>query len=147
MFRKKFDKKLFEENDPPTRKIAIKYFEAQGFVVEENPKKLGLDLLLFDKQKNFVRYIEVERKKVWKEDNFQYPDVQFLARKDKKILEAINEGKEVFYFMTNLNWTRAIIVSGKEVLNSPIQTRYTKYNSKEDVHNVPLTKVKIEVIK
>ncbi len=135
--RKRFDKQLFEDNDKISRAAATKYFENKGFVVKPNPQRYGPDLMLFKKE-NFIGFVETEIKRVWKDEDFKYADVQFPERKGKYV-----DKDPITFFMMNDTENRALLVEGKDVVGSPIKEVPNKYVFKgEKFFIVPLEKVK-----
>ena len=65
--RKRFDKKLFEENDPKARAIAKKFFGTDSLVLEDNPNRYGPDLMQIENGEH-IGFVECEVKLVWKEE-------------------------------------------------------------------------------
>jgi len=143
---KRFDKKLFEENDKKAKGIAIKYYKDLGYNIEENSKRYGPDLLLHDKDNKFIGYVECEKKNVWKEYEFPYDSVQFPERKKKYVLT--NQDCIVTFFMVNKECSRALIVDGNDLINSPLEEVSNKYIRKgEYFFKVDLKKVEFVDIK
>jgi hypothetical protein len=127
---KKFDKALYEKNDSIAREAAKKFFEAQGVTAVDNPDKYGVDLLL-----DTGSCVEVEVKHTWK-DEFKFDTLQIPARKEKF-------AKLGCVFMVfNSNITKAFIVHGAVVLDSPKKEVYNKYVAKGEMFfQVPVDKL------
>jgi hypothetical protein len=166
MATKKFSKKLFEQNDPKARKIAIEYFKKFNIRLEDHPNKYGPDLKAMCKfcfeagytldsceicgsedepwrEREFVPpfYVEVEVKRVWKGDEFPWATVQFPERKAKYIYQS---DKPVIFFMLNAKCNRAFIVEGRHILKSklvPVHNMYMR-GGDEFFFQVPINKGK-----
>ena len=79
MITKEFEQSLFDENDPISRGVVIRYFAARGLVFVDNPDKYGVDLIGVGHDYT----IEVERRPVWDKDEFPFREVNAPARKAK----------------------------------------------------------------
>jgi hypothetical protein len=136
---KKFDKKLFDANDPKARELAIKFFKkSQGFAAKPNPDKYGVDLLLFKEDKH-VAFAECEIKRVWKGKDFPYGSVQFPERKAKYVYQ---NNLPVVFIMFNADCNRALLVNGQDLLKSKlVQVPNVYVKSEECFFQVPLDKV------
>lgn len=147
---KSFNKKLFEQNDPKARQIAIEYFAKQGYDVRDNPNKYGVDLIAWkihehDPANEYICEdcsiqfcIEVEIKRVWKGDEFPWLTVQFPERKAKYIYQS---DKPVKFFMLNAQCNRAFIVDGAEILKSKLKMVPNMYmRDDEYFFQVPIDK-------
>jgi hypothetical protein len=137
MATKRFDKKLHEQNDERAPEIAKKYFSLHGYELRDNPDKYGVDLLGY-RDGEFVMYVEVEIKRVWTEEDFPYGSVQFPERKWK----FCNLDKPTAFFMINNKCNRALLVTGKDLVASPLKLVSNVYMRKdENFFQVPLDKV------
>jgi hypothetical protein len=163
---KRFNKKLFDQNDPKARKIAIEYFAKMGILLEDHPNKYGPDLVASCKlcteaygpnssldtceicghEYEPVRehelvppfYVEVEIKRVWRGEEFPYATVQFPERKAKYIYQS---NKPVKFFMLNAKCNRAFIVDGKDILKSKLKMVPNVYmRNDEYFFQVPIEK-------
>lgn len=135
--KKRFSKELFEENDQLAKTAAVKYFTKKGFDVQSNPDRYAADLLLFSKEGTFVRFVECEIKKVWKEDVFPYENVQFPKRKEKYV-----KAEPITFFMINNKGNRALLVEGTDIIQSPLKEVPNKYVYKGEMfYQVDLKKV------
>jgi len=133
--RKHFDRDLYNENDAKAKAAAKEILK--NFKVEDNPKKTGVDLLVYNKQGEHIFNVECEIKKVWV-DKFTYTDVQFPERKSKYCLLE----KPTFFIMFNKDLSQYLVVSSKNLLNSPLEIVPNKYISYgEKFFKVPLNKV------
>lgn len=103
---KKFNKKLFEENDPKARETVINYMASLGFKFYPNHDPYGIDLL----SDNGI-CIEVERRaKDWTAKYFDYPTVHIPTRKFKFFLL-----KKMWYVIVNNDYTRLGIFEGDKL--------------------------------
>ena len=134
---KKFDKELFNENDP-AKYLAIEYFKKSGKNAIVNPKRYGIDLIVDDEF-----YCEVEVKRRWSGENFIYGDLQIPFRKSK----FITADKPVIFMVMNLERTHAFLVKGEDVMNSKVDEVSNKYARQGEyfykVSLDKLTKVKL----
>jgi len=138
--RKRFDKELYEQNDAKAKAAAKLYYNSQGIEVEKNPKRYGPDLRAF-KDGQFIGFIECEIKKVWKDEVFPYETIQFPERKAKYVTQ--NEDHPVTFFMLNKPCNRALIVEGKDMIESKLKEVPNKYVPRgEFFFQVPLNKAK-----
>jgi len=166
MATKKFNKKLFEQNDPKARKIAKEYFAKRGIKLEDHKNKYGPDLVAKCKLcleafgENTTLdiceicggdpeyqtcefcppfYVEVEIKRVWKDKKFPWATVQFPERKAKYVYQS---NIPVKFFMLNAKCNRAFIVDGKDILKSKLVPVYNKYmkGGDEFFFQVPIEK-------
>jgi hypothetical protein len=76
--KKKFDQALFADTDAKARACGKQYWTSLGHTVEDNPDRYGADLIVDGKF-----YCEVEIKKVWHGETFQYDTLQIPHRKAK----------------------------------------------------------------
>jgi hypothetical protein len=79
--RKRFSKSLHSENDTPARAAAMRYWKALGYNVYENANNHIPDLTIETENARF--YSEVEVKRIWKGETFQYDTLQIPERKRK----------------------------------------------------------------
>lgn len=114
--RKKFDRKLFEENDRKARGLAKKFLEDAGYEVKDNPDKYGPDLIV-TKDGEVRGFVECEIKRVWKGKEFPYDTVQFPERKKKYV---IDNDVPVTFLMLNEDCSRMLLVNGDTLINSPL---------------------------
>ena len=135
---KKFDKTLYEENDP-AKLLAIEYFKKIGKNAVVNPKKYGIDLIVDDEF-----YCEVEVKHRWVGEEFTYNDLQIPYRKEK----FGDLDKPSMFMVINKDRTYAFLTTGKDVLESPVEEVPNKFKFKgEYFYKVPLSKLaKIKLI-
>lgn len=139
--RKLFDRELFNENDKRARKAVKRILE--DYNVIDNPKKMGVDLIVQDKDGNTMFYVECEIKKVWKSE-FTYTDVQFPFRKEKYCLL----DKPTYFIMLNYDLSQFLVVKHNDMLASPkeiVRNKYVPYG--EEFFKVSLEKVKFNEFK
>jgi hypothetical protein len=129
---KPFDQDLFDADDNAKHQ-AIEYLETQGLIMRVNPDPYGIDLIgELDGQ---PRSYEIEVKRSWSGDHFQFHTVHIAARKIKFAKP------EARFLMFNLERTHAFLITGDDVARSPIITKSTKYTEAEDFISVPLSRV------
>jgi hypothetical protein len=134
---KRFSKKLHKQNDKKAREIATEWFAKEGYELRDNPDKYGVDLLGY-KNDELVMYVEVEIKRVWKEEKFPYGSVQFPSRKFK----FCQLDKPTAFMMINNKCNRALLVTGQDLIKSPLKEVRNVYVDKgEDFFIVSLDKV------
>lgn len=137
MARKFFSKELHAENDELCRSAVKRLLKNSEFTCTDNPKKMGVDLLLY-KGDEHVGYIETERKIVWKGKDFPYANVNFLYRKLKYAM--LN--KPTTFIMFSADMKSFLAVTGKDLMNSPVEEVRNKYVFKEELFfKVSLDKV------
>jgi hypothetical protein len=145
--RKRFDRELFNETDKLAREAVKELFaDTTKYIIIDNPKKMGVDLQVFEPLKSTepVFNVECEIKKVWKEKDFQYESVQFPQRKAKYA----QLDKKTIFVMFNADLTAYLTVTSDDLLSSPCVEVPNRYVYKgEYFYQVPLTKVKFNSIK
>jgi len=135
--RKRFDPELYRINDELAKSTVRKIIDKRKFKVEENPKKTGVDLLVYNKGQHVLN-IETEIKKVWKGSNFKYDSVQIPERKKKFA------GLEVptLFVMFNEDQTDYLVIKDQTLITSPLVEVPNKYVYKGELFfQVPLTDV------
>lgn len=115
--QKKFDTTLYAENDP-AKIVAIRYFTSIGKRAVVNPDEYGIDLIVDDKF-----YCEVEVKHNWTGDKFPFPNLQIPERK----LKFAELDKPSYFMVMNSDRSRAIVVKGEDLLESPLVEVQNKY--------------------
>ena len=136
--RKRFDPKLYEENDAIAKDFAKNILKGTEFQVIPNIKKRGVDFLVY-KDSIHICNLEVEIKRSgWKDKDFPYTDVNFPKRKEKfAILE-----QPTIFMMLNADQTAYLTVLGEEILRSPcvdVPNRFVYVGEK--FYKVPIAKV------
>lgn len=140
MIRKRFSKSLYKKNDIVAKEAATKYYEGLSYIVEENDDKFGPDLIIEKvENSNIVQtYVECEVKRVWKDYEFPFENVQFPERKAKYL----KLDKPITFFMLNNKGNRALIVKGEDLAKSPMKEVPNKYvHSGELFFQVGLDKI------
>jgi hypothetical protein len=135
--RKRFDKQLYAENDEKARKAAKEVLK--GYTVIDNPRKMGVDLIVLDPKNHekVLFYVECECKRVWK-DKFSYDTVQFPERK----LKYTQLDKKTYFIMFNHDFSEYLVVKGDDLASSPLEIVPNKYITYgEKFFKVPLSKV------
>ena len=134
---KRFDRKLYEENDRKAKEAVAKLFEGSKFSVKENTKKTAVDLLLY-KGEEHVGYVECERKLVW-EGDFQWDTIQIPERKAKYA----NLDKPTTFIIFDKEFKNYYSISGEILLKSNLVEVPNKYVYKgEKFFQVPVKKAK-----
>lgn len=143
--RKRFDPTLHALTDNPAREKVKELLKDSGYNVIDNPKKRGVDLLVYNEKGKHVANIECEIKLVWKALDFPYENIQFPERKEKY---AILEVPTVF-LMFNHDQSSYLTVTGDVLITSPKKEVPNKYVYKgEYFFQVPKDKVKFnDVVK
>jgi len=136
IYHKKFDKELFDKNDPLGRKIVEKYFNKQGFIVEPYENEFQVDLVVKDKEGNIQCYVEVEIKHVWVE-NFSTVDVPY--RKKEVVSRQMEHPVYVFLIVNELS--EAIVFTQKDVYDSFIRDKDTYNGGMNTFYEVPKDKI------
>jgi hypothetical protein len=135
--RKLFDKVLYEENDKNCKEALMKLMvNVNKLNIQVNPKKRGVDLLVFEKDKHIFN-IEVERKRTWKKE-FLFNSVQFPERKNKYCQLEL----PTLFVMFNEDYSQFLAVTSKDLISSPkamVRNKYVPYG--EFFFQVPLDKV------
>jgi len=146
---KKFDKKLFEENDLLCRnKIKEIVKDFKNIVLEDNPKTRGVDIIIKNDKDEIIGYMEVERKLVWKGD-FKYDTVNFPSRK----MKYCTLDKPTIFVMFNHDFSEYMCTSGEVVRNSKMEMVRNKYVTfgemffKIDLDKVNFNNIKVELDK
>jgi hypothetical protein len=129
---KPFDQDLFDADDNAKHQ-AIEYLETQGLIMRVNPDPYGIDLI--GELDGEARSYEIEVKRSWSGDQFQFHTVHIAARKIKFAKP------EARFLMFNLERTHAFLITGDDVARSPVITKSTKYTEAEDFISVPLSRV------
>lgn len=138
MINKRFDQNNFNHNDLIAR-IKIKDWTKSRFnvILEDNTDPYGPDLVIKDSG-NIKGYIEVEIKRVWVTDKFQYPTVQWPVRKEK-----FCDYPNIFFFMLNSRMSSLLWTTGSHLKSSPkVLVPNREVASGEYFFQVPLSKVK-----
>lgn len=139
---KRFDRKLYEENDRKAKEAVAKLFEGSKFSVKENTKKTAVDLLLY-KGEEHVGYVECEFKRVWTGD-FEYDTLQIPQRKYKYA----QLDKTTYYIVFNNDGTKHMALKGEDLLSSPLKEVPNKYVYQgESFFQVPLKKTTNDLVK
>lgn len=143
--RKRFDRDLYEKYDRLAKERVISLIDKRKYQVVENPKKRGVDLLVFNrKDGKHVFNIETEVKRVWKTKDFQYESVQFPERKAKFAKLEV----PTLFVMFNESTKKYLTVKDKDLLKSPCVEVPNRYCYKgEYFYQVPLKKVSFNNIK
>ena len=141
--RKRFDSALYEENDRIAKEFVKNALKGTEYQVIENPKKRGVDLLLY-KDSQHVANVECEIKRVWKTTDFPYDSVQIPERKTKYTeLE-----KPTVFVMLNNDQSAYAAIPQQTLLNSPKKEVPNKYVYKGEMfYQVPVNTVHFNDIK
>ena len=122
--KKPFDPTLFAETDRVARNAVMDYIGASGLFVQDNPDTYGPDLIVYKGFKPSY-YVEVEIKKVWKQeqDTFPWATVQLPGRK----LKFTELGAMCEFFILREDLKMAIVMSDQVVASSPRAVVKNKY--------------------
>lgn len=140
--RKRFDRKLYEENDLSAKDSLRKLLEGTEYKVVQNSKKTGVDVFIY-KDGEHLFNIECEVKKVWKGPTFAYDTVQIPERKQKYTeLE-----KPTVFIMFNADHSSYLTIKDTDLAASPKKEVPNKYVWKGELFfQVPIDKVKFNDI-
>lgn len=105
---KKFDKELFEQNDLKSRHVVKKFFFYKNIIVDDNKNKYGVDLISEDGNVQ----IEIERRPMWKNEEFPYSKINIPERKAKFF-----KNEKVSYVIVSNDYSRLGIIQGKKLIN------------------------------
>jgi hypothetical protein len=135
---KKFDQKLFNENDPKSREVVINFFKKYNITLKDNEDKYGVDLVSEDETAKF----ELERRLVWNKTDFPFNDINLPERKAKFFLQ-----NNVSYIIISRDYSHIGVIMGAEIkkyLNdSNLKESANKFVSKGEMfYKLPKTKFK-----
>lgn len=142
MLTKRFDQKLFEENDAAARHAVTQYLLATSdVIVENNPDKYGVDLLVTGGLQDYA--IECEIKRVWKGADFPWNTVQLPARKQK-----FSElGIPVEYWILNADLTYAMLIRSDVLQHlTPVEVPNKYVARGEMFYQIPLTSCSLVIL-
>jgi len=122
--KKRFDPALFAETDAKARACGKQYWTSLGHTVEDNPDRYGADLIVDGKF-----YCEVEIKKVWSGDTFQYDTLQIPHRKAKYT----KLDMPCKFIVFNSTQSHGILVDGETLASSPVKEVPNKYSYKDEM--------------
>lgn len=115
MVRKHFDDDLFRENDQRARAAALAYLHSEGIHAIENPDLYGPDLIIYSGYRP-AYYIEVEIKRVWKQEDGTFPweTIQLPERKAKFLRKRL----PVEFWILNSTCSYAVVIPETELSSS-----------------------------
>jgi hypothetical protein len=129
---KPFDADLYE-NDDDAKFLVWDWLNARGHIIVLNPDQYGIDLLGIDRSDRMCAW-EVEVKHNWKGYEFPFDSVHYSMRKRKFVKPDV-----VTWFITlNHERTRAVVVSGKDVMEARIIQKSTIYTQDEWFMEIPI---------
>jgi hypothetical protein len=141
--RKRFDPVLYSENDRIAKDFVKEALKGSEYQVLENPKKRGVDLLLY-RNSEHVANIECEIKRVWKSTEFPYDSVQIPDRKTKYT----QLDKPTVFVMLNNDQSAYLAISQQVLLNSPKKEVPNKYVFEGEMfYQVPISSSHMNDIK
>lgn len=136
--RKEFSQSLYNTNDKTAKLKTINILRrVGGYTIIENPKKRGVDLLVY-KDGEHVLNIEAEIKRVWRSKKFPYDNVQFPERKEKFAQLDL----PTIFLMFNHDLSTYLCVLNGDLLDSPkkmVSNRFVRFG--EYFFQVPEDKV------
>ena len=137
---KRFNKKLWEENDTKGKEFAtfiLKKIYGNNIKIVEGVE-YGVDLKLFEDD-ILIKTAEVEVRRNWSNDSkFPFDTLNIPYRKKKFFTNNICE-----YVSINRLFTRCLLIKEKDILNSPIEENKNKYvKSGEKFFKVDISKCK-----
>lgn len=131
-YLKVFDPKLFEENDPKSRKIIIEYFKKDNINLKDNIDKYGIDLITEDQSFG----VEVEHRLAWKSKHFPFNTINLPERKKK-----LFNKNGTWYAILSKNFLGIGIVNGeviREIIanQSPVESSNKYINQGECFYKI-----------
>jgi hypothetical protein len=102
---KRFDERLFLDNDTPARSAVMRHIDAAGLYITDNDDRYGPDLIVYKGLKKSY-YIECEIKNVWSGADFPYDSVQLPSRKEK----FLKAGLPIEFWILNKELTHAVVL-------------------------------------
>jgi len=140
---KRFDRQLFDDNDPQTRKAARKLLPTalkkilnldEEPVLDDNPCRYDVDLIC---EKHNLS-VEVETKHGWGDGKFQWGDMHIPRRKSKYLKKDGN----VFFVVFNTSRTQAGIMTKESVSKAKIVNKFNRLSRlHEDYLSVPVDEI------
>jgi hypothetical protein len=135
---KKFDQKLFNENDPKSRDVVISFFKKYNIFLKDNEDKYGVDLVSEDGSMCF----ELERRLVWNKVEFPFSDINLPERKAKFFLE-----NNVSYIIISRDYSHIGVIMGNDIKqylnNNNLKESANKFVSKGELfYKLPKSKFK-----
>ncbi len=123
MNRKPFDRELYDRYDGMARDYAKRELEAVGYSIEDNEKKMGVDLIV-KKGDQILFYVECEIKTAL-DKPFNYETLQLPERK----LKFCNLDYPTLFTLFSTKGDKYFAVWDKFVRESPLKEVYNKYVS------------------
>jgi len=137
---KKFNKKLWVENDKRGKEFAISLLKNiyNNIKIIEG-EKYGVDLKIFNGSNILIKTVEVEVRRNWNSDSkFPFNTLNIPYRKKKFFITNNCE-----YISINNLFTRCLLIKEKDILESPIEENKNKYiKTGEKFYKVDITKCK-----
>ena len=132
MKTKKFDKKLFDECDPPAREAVVQFIKREWGLDAKPYDQYKIDLIVY-KADTPIGYVEVERRGWWWV--CPYPSLHIPQRKAK----LFDTEMKSLYFVVAKGLKNAMYCNVKDILNSPLEEIPNREISQgEYFYNVPL---------
>ena len=137
---KKFNKKLWVENDKRGKEFAISLLKNiyNNIKIIEG-EKYGVDLKIFNGSNILIKTVEVEVRRNWNSDSkFPFNTLNIPYRKKKFFIANNCE-----YISINSLFTRCLLTKEKDILESPIEENKNKYvKAGEKFYKVDIAKCK-----
>jgi hypothetical protein len=129
---KPFSQTLYDLCDEPVKKVAKQFFSKYFGLIGEDGTKYGVDLY-FHKNGKLIVPVECAKRGIYNwHDSFPFSTIHVEYRKLKIMCE-----HEPLYFATNSDMTRALILTGKQIVNSPKVRTNNCYAQDEPFFDVP----------
>jgi len=136
--KKRFSRSLHTENDTPAKAAAVRYWKALGYNVYENTNNNVPDLTIETENARF--YSEVEIKRIWTGEAFQYDTLQIPERKRKYI------GLDLpcTFMVFNNEQTHVFLCEGSTLITAPLVEVPNRYvHEGEYFFQIPITELKL----
>ncbi len=124
--RKPFDRELYDRYDGMARDYAKHELEAAGYSIEDNERKMGVDLIV-RKDGDILFYVECEIKTAL-DKPFHYKTLQLPERK----LKFCGLSHPTLFTLFNTKGDKYFAVWDKFVRASPLKEVYNKYVSNRE---------------
>lgn len=135
---KRFNKALFKNNDPQSRRIVKEYLAKQNILVEDNPDKFGVDLI----SKDGTLQVEVEHRLIWQDEDFPYSEVNLPERKAKFFVE-----NHIAYCILSADYSHVGMIDGKTLMRYIVDENLKESSNKYVKSGEYFYKIPVEVFK
>ncbi|WCF11583.1 hypothetical protein NDS46_30005 (plasmid) [Paenibacillus thiaminolyticus] len=140
--QKRFDKKDYSKNDLAYQALKNKFSTLYPVLRDED---FGVDVAIYNGKRAFEKgmspicYVELESKSNWKGLKFpkSFPDVQFLAKKQK----FIKMDRPVYWVLFNDSCTNAAMINFKDIISCELDIVTCGSIGSDYFYRIPLKKM------